>query len=330
MNIRNEDLIALYRWMVLTREFEMATVKIYGQKGLPETPHTCVGQEAVGAGSCYGLRKDDFVLPSLRGRSVVLTKGADPSVVMAGSYAKATGPSRGKITAHHMGDMSLGILAGSAVIGSQFPEAVGVALAFKLRKTDQVCLCYFGDGAANRGDFHEGLNMAAIFKLPVIFICENNCYAITTPASYSMCIQDVGMRAQGYGMPGVTIDGNDVLAVYETTQEAIARARRGEGPTLIECKTYRLRPHSERSGKEDRPPEELARWWEKCPIKRMKEKLLERKILDEAGLEKIDLECKEIVDQAVKFAEESPYPRPEEALEGVYAMGQIKGGRLCL
>jgi TPP-dependent pyruvate/acetoin dehydrogenase alpha subunit len=252
------------------------------------------------------------------------------AVVMAGAYAKATGPSRGKITAHHMGDMSLGILAGSAVIGSQFPGAVGVALAFKLRKTEQVCLCYFGDGAANRGDFHEGLNMAAIFKLPVIFICENNGYAIATPASYSMCIQDIGMRAQGYGMPGITIDGNDVLAVYETTQEAIARARTGEGPTLIECKTYRLRTHSERSGKDDRPAEELAGWWEKCPIKRTKEKLLERKILDTAGLEKIDLECKEVIDRAVKFAEESPYPRPEEALESVYAMGQIKGGRLCL
>jgi TPP-dependent pyruvate/acetoin dehydrogenase alpha subunit len=330
MNIRNEDLIALYRGMVLTREFEMTTVKIQAQKGLPENPHTCVGQEAIGVGACYGLRKDDFVLPSLRGRSVVLAKGADPAVVMAGAYAKATGPSRGKITAHHMGDMSLGILAGSAVIGSQFPTCVGAALAFKLRKTDQVCLCFFGDGAANRGDFHEGLNMAAIFKLPVIFICENNCYAITTPASYSMCIEDVGMRAQGYGMPGVSIDGNDVLAVYETTQEAVARARRGEGPTLIEGKTYRLRPHSERGGKEDRSPEELARWWEKCPIKRMKEKLLERKVLDDAGLEKIDLECKEIIDRAVKFAEESPYPRPEEALEEVYAVGKIKGGRLCL
>jgi TPP-dependent pyruvate/acetoin dehydrogenase alpha subunit len=330
MNIRNEDLIALYRGMVLTREFEMTTVKIQAQKGLPENPHTCVGQEAIGVGACYGLRKDDFVLPSLRGRSVVLAKGADPAVVMAGAYAKATGPSRGKITAHHMGDMSLGILAGSAVIGSQFPACVGAALAFKLRKTDQVCLCFFGDGAANRGDFHEGLNMAAIFKLPVIFICENNCYAITTPASYSMCIEDVGMRAQGYGMPGVSIDGNNVLAVYETTQEAVARARRGEGPTLIEGKTYRLRPHSERGGKEDRSPEELARWWEKCPIKRMKEKLLERKVLDDAGLEKIDLECKEIIDRAVKFAEESPYPRPEEALEEVYAVGKIKGGRLCL
>jgi TPP-dependent pyruvate/acetoin dehydrogenase alpha subunit len=330
MNIGKEDMIALYRGMVLTREFEMATIRTQAQKGLPENPHTCVGQEAIGVGACYGLRKEDFVLPSLRGRSVVLAKGADPAVVMAGAYAKATGPSRGKITAHHMGDMSLGILAGSAVIGSQFPTCVGVALAFKLRKTDQVCLCFFGDGAANRGDFHEGLNMAAIFKLPVIFICENNCYAITTPAAYSMCVEDVGMRAQGYGMPGVSIDGNDVLAVYETTREAVARARRGEGPTLIEGKTYRLRPHSERGGKEDRPPEEVARWWEKCPIKRMKEKLLERRVLDNAGLEKVELECKEVIDRAVKFAEESPYPRPEEALEEVYAMGKIKGGRLCL
>lgn len=316
--------------MVLTREFELRAAKIYAQKGLPETPHTCVGQEAVGVGSCYGLRKDDFVLPSLRGRSVMLAKGADPSVVMAGVYAKATGPSAGKITAHHMGDLSLGILAGSAVIGSQFPEAAGIGLAFKLRRTDQVCLCYFGDGAANRGDFHEGLNLAAMLKLPVIFICENNCYAITTPASYSMCISDVSVRAQAYGMPGVTIDGNDIIAVYETTGEAVARARRGEGPTLIECKTYRLRPHSERSRVDNRPQEELEKWWERCPIKRMKNRLLDHGILDPAGLEKIDEECREIIDRAVKFAEESPYPRPEEALENVYAIGKIKGGRLCL
>jgi pyruvate dehydrogenase E1 component alpha subunit len=330
VDIRKEDLIAMYRWMFFVREFEMATVRVYAQKGLPETPHTCVGQEAVGVGTCYGLRRDDFVLPSLRGRSVVLTKGADPSVVMAGSYAKATGPSGGKITAHHMGDLGLGILAGSAVIGSQFPTCVGVALAFKMRKTDQVCLCYFGDGASNRGDFHEGLNLAAILKVPVIFICENNCYAITTPVGYSMCVEDIGMRAHGYGIPGITVDGNDVLAVYEASQAAIARARRGEGPTLIECKTYRLRPHSERSRTEDRPAQEVQSWWERCPIKRLKQKLADQKILDEAGFAKIDEECKDIVNRAVKFAEESPYPQPETAVEGVYAMGQIKGGRLCL
>lgn len=330
MNLKDQDLIALYRWMVLTREFEMATVRIYAQTGLPETPHTCVGQEAIGVGSCYGLQRDDFIFPSLRGRSAILAKGVDPGVLMAGVYAKATGPSGGRITSHHMGDLSLGILAGSAVIGSQFPTAAGVALAFKMRKTEQVCLCYFGDGAANRGDFHEGLNLAAIFKLPVVFICENNCYAISTPTVYSMCIADIGTRAVGYGMPGITIDGNDILVVYEATQEAVARARRGGGPTLIECKTYRLRPHSERSRVDDRPEQEIASWWERCPIKRLREKLLDQKILHEAGVQKIEKECQEVIDRAVRFAEESPFPRPEEALEGVYAMGQIKGGRLCL
>jgi pyruvate dehydrogenase E1 component alpha subunit len=266
----------------------------------------------------------------LRNRAAFLVKGVDPGVLMAGVYGKATGPSKGKISSHHMGDLNLGILAGSTVIGSQFPTAAGAALAFKLKKTDQVCLCYFGDGASNRGDFHEGLNLASIFKLPVIFICENNQYAVSMPTCRSMAIQDISSRAQGYGMPGITIDGNDVLAVYESTKEAIERGRRGKGPTLVECKTYRLRVHSERRKVDPRPKEEIETWRQKCPIKRLKQKLLEEKILSEASAQKIEQECQEIIDRAVKFAEESPYPQPEEALNDVYTVGHIKGGRLCL
>jgi TPP-dependent pyruvate/acetoin dehydrogenase alpha subunit len=318
----------MYRLMVLIREFEMRVCQIYSQKGLPELPHSCIGEEAVGVGSCYGLKRDDYVLPSLRGRSVFLTKGVSPSILMAGIYGKATGPSKGKWTAHHMGDLEKGILAGSLIIGSQFPTAVGAGLAFKIKKTDQVCLCYFGDGASNRGDFHEGLNLAAILKLPVIFICENNLYAIDTPVEKAMLIKDIALRAQGYGMPGKTIDGNDVLKVYYTVQEAVERARKGGGPTLIECKTYRLRPHCERYP-EDRPKEELEYWWKRCPIKRFKAYLLKQKILDEKREDKIVEEVKGEINQAVKFAEESPFPQPEEIFEDVYAHGAIKGGRLC-
>jgi TPP-dependent pyruvate/acetoin dehydrogenase alpha subunit len=328
-DLKSADLIAMYRLMVLIREFEVRVARIYSQKGLPELPHSCVGEEAIGVGSCYGLRKDDYVLPSLRGRSVLLTKGVSPSVLMAGVYGKATGPSKGKWTAHHMGDLENGILAGSLIIGSQFPITVGAGLAFKIKKTHQVCLCYFGDGASNRGDFHEGLNLAAVLKLPVIFICENNLYAIDMPVERAMLIKDIAIRAQSYGMPGVVIDGNDVLEVYRTVQKAVGRARTGEGPTLIECKTYRLRPHCERY-QEDRPKKELEYWWGQCPIIRFKEYLFDRKILDKTKEQQIELEVKEEIDRAVKFAEESPFPQPQEIFEDVYTHGIIKEGRLCV
>jgi TPP-dependent pyruvate/acetoin dehydrogenase alpha subunit len=323
------DLISMHRLMLLTREFEMRLAKLNLQKGLPENPHLCVGEEAVGVGSCYGLRKDDFVLPTLRGRSIFLTKGVPSSTLMAAVFGKAAGPSKGKYTSHHMGDLDMGILAGSLIIGSQYPIAVGAGLAMKVKKTDQVCLCYFGDGASNRGDFHEGLNLAAILKLPVIFICNNNLFAIEMPVSRAMLIKDIALRAQSYGMPGKTIDGNDVVAVHLAVQEAIERARSGGGPSLIECKTYRLRAHCERYT-ETRSKEELSYWWERCPIKRFKEYLQKEKILDEEGLQELEKRVREEINQAVTFAEESPYPNPEEIFEDVYAQGTIKGGVLCM
>lgn len=323
------DLLALYRLIALTREFEMRVAKIATQQSIVETPHLCVGEEAIGVGACYGLRRGDFVLPTLRGRSVFLTKGISPAHLMAGVFGKATGPARGKWTSHHMGDLDKGILAGSLIIGSQFPTAVGAAMTFKLRKTDQVCLCFFGDGASNRGDFHEGLNMAAVLNLPVVFICENNGYALYTPVEQNLRIKDISLRAQGYGMPGVTIDGNDVLEVHYTVKDAIDRARSGGGPSLIECKTYRLRPHCEKF-QEIRPKEELDRCWEFCPLDRYREDLVERGVLDPETDRKMLQEIKEEIDRAVKFAEESPFPEPDEIFNDVYADGVIRGGRLCV
>jgi TPP-dependent pyruvate/acetoin dehydrogenase alpha subunit len=323
------DLLSLYQLMVLTREFEMRVAKIALQQSIVETPHLCVGQEAVGVGATYGLRKDDFVLPTLRGRSVLLTKGVPPSTLMAGVFGKATGPSRGKWTAHHMGDLDKGILVGSLIIGSQFPTAVGAGMAFKLKKTAQVCVCFFGDGAANRGDFHEGLNMAAIFKVPVVFVCENNGYALFTPVEQDMLIKDISIRAQAYGMPGETVDGNDVLAVHHAVQEAVERARSGPGPSLIECKTYRFRPHCEKFV-EIRPQEELDRIWKFCPLVHYKAYLVDRGILSEESDLKIYREINGQIDEAVKFAEDSPFPDPAEMYDGVYANGVIRGGRLCV
>ncbi len=328
-DLPKSDLLNLYRLMALTRAFEMRIIKISTQKSIVETPHLCIGEEAIGVGACYGLRKDDFVLPTLRGRSVFITKGIPTAHLMAGVFGKATGPARGKWTSHHMGDLDKGILVGSLIIGSQFPTAVGAAMTFKLKKTDQVCLCFFGDGASNRGDFHEGLNMAAILNLPVVFICENNGYALYTPVEQNMRIKDIAVRAQGYGMPGITIDGNDVVEVHKTVQEAVERARKGGGPTLIECKTYRLRPHCEKF-QEIRPKEELDRCWECCPIDRYKKELIAQGVLDAATDEKILQECEAEIDKAVKFADESPFPESAEMCDDVYADGTVRGGRLCV
>jgi pyruvate dehydrogenase E1 component alpha subunit len=329
-DLKNADLIAMYRLLVLTREFEMRVAKIYTQTGLSgELPHLCVGEEAIGVGSVYALRRDDFVCPSLRGRSVVLAKGASPSVVMAGTFGKATGQSKGKYSGHHMGDLEIGILAGSLVIGSQYPIAAGAALAFKMTGTDQVCLCFFGDGASNCGNFHESLNLAAILSLPVIFICNNNNYAIDMPVEKSMAIPDIALRAQGYGMPGKTIDGNNVLDVYHTVKEAVERARSGGGPSLIECKTYRLRPHCERY-QESRPKEELAYWQERCPVKTYRAYLKENSILDEETEHMIEKDVTEEINRAVTFAEKSPFPHEDELFEDVYANGIIREGVLCM
>lgn len=317
-NFENVKLIAMYRLMVMTRAFERKVIEIYSQKGIPELPHLCIGQEAVGVGSTYALRRDDYVLPSLRGRAVLLTKGISPSVLMAEMYGKSTGRSRGKWTSHHMGDLEMGILAGSLVIGSQFPLAVGAGLAFKIKRTDQVCACYFGDGATNRGDFHEGLNLAAILRLPVIFICENNRYAIDTPVESVMLIKKIATRAKAYGMPGITVDGNDVLKVYYAVQEMVERARRGEGPALVECNTYRLRPHCERYA-ETRPKEVLESWWKRCPIKKFGTYLKKREILNYEMERIIEAQVKEEIDSAVKFAEESPFPQSDEIYDDVYA-----------
>ncbi len=322
MSLTDDDLLTMYRWMVLTRCFEQRACDLQYQRNLPELEHASIGQEAIGVGACYGLRPDDIVLPSLRTRAAFLVRGVTPERAMAAIYGKATGTARGKETSHHMGDKALGLVAGSGVVGGSIAVAVGTALACKLLNTRRVTLCFFGDGASNRGDFHESLNLAAILKAPVVFICENNLYALSTPASYHLAIPNVADRAASYGIPGAVVDGNDVVAVHDVVQQAMARARRQDGPTLIECKTYRWRGHSERDLKQGsyyRSPEEVELWRSRCPIKRLREQLLSKGALSEASVRLIDEEITQVVDKAVAFAEQSPYPAPEEALENVYA-----------
>jgi len=327
--LKKTDLLAMYRLLILAREFEMRVAKINARKHIPENPHLCVGQEAIGVGACYNLDQTDYIMPSLRSRVAVLTKGISPKVLMAGVYGKATGPSKGKYTSHHMGDLENGILASSLLIGSQIPIAVGAAMSFKYLNKKTVCLCFFGDGASNRGDFHESMNIAAVFSLPVIFICENNLYAIDTHIEHSMLIKDISIRASGYGIPGETIDGNDVLEVHHTVKKAISRARRGKGPSLIECKTYRVRSHSERF-KEKRPKKEMEYWLKRCPIENYRDLLIKNNILSQQEKDRIEVSVKKDINDAEKFAEESPYPSANEIFEDIYSTGYIKDGRLCM
>ncbi|MEW6266768.1 MAG: thiamine pyrophosphate-dependent dehydrogenase E1 component subunit alpha [Thermodesulfobacteriota bacterium] len=317
--LKKKDYLEIYRLLFLTRFTEERMVEYHHHTPLPELPHVSIGQEAVAIGACYNLRDDDLVIPSLRTRGAFLAKGISSRKLMAGAFAKVTGAARGKNTSHHMGDRQAGIVAGTGVVGGHLPIGVGTALAAKLRKLDYVTVVFFGDGAADRGDFHESLNLAAVWKLPVIFVCENNLYSISTPASFHLPIQNIADRAAAYGMPGAVVDGNDVLAVYEASRKAYTRARKGDGPTLLECKTYRWRPHSERDPRDTRPKEEIEAWKLRCPIKRFREHILSRGIAPEDELDKIVEAVKEEVRDAFTFAQESPYPPAEEALLNVYA-----------
>jgi pyruvate dehydrogenase E1 component alpha subunit len=300
------------------RFFEEKVFDLYGQNLVPGTIHLYAGEEAVAVGVCSALRKDDFITSTHRGHGHCIAKGADLKRTMAEILGRETGYCRGKGGSMHIADFSVGMLGATAVVGAGLPIAVGAGLSAKLRNTDQVVACFFGEGASNQGTFHESLNMAAAWSLPVIFVCENNLYAMGTRQSRIMKIANIADRASGYGMPGVTIDGNDVLAVYTTTRKAVERARKGEGPTLIECKTYRHKGHSRVDPAKYRAKEEVEEWLNKDPIKRLKDEILRDHIFTEHEIRKIEREAMAKVEEAVKFAVESPYPAPEEALEDVY------------
>jgi pyruvate dehydrogenase E1 component alpha subunit len=238
---------------------------------------------------------------------------------MAEILGKKTGYCEGKGGSMHIADFSIGMLGATAVVGAGLPIAVGAGLSARLRKTGQVVACFFGEGASNQGTFHESINMASAWKLPVIFVCENNLYAMGTRQSRIMNIENIADRAVSYGIPGVSVDGNDVLAVYEAACVAVERARRGEGPTLIECKTYRQKGHSRVDPAKYRPREEVEGWLQRDPIKRLRHKLIQTVISTEAELQEIEKEVSSEIEDAVKFAVESTFPAPEEALEDVYA-----------
>jgi len=317
--IEKGKLIDMYRTIVQIRRFEERAIREQKAGNIFRHIHTCIGEEAIAVGACANLRADDYVTGTHRGHRYMIAKGGQTDRLMAELYGKKTGYCKGKGGSMHIAGADIGMLGNNGIVGAGITIATGAALSAKMRGTDQVAVCFFGDGAANTGRFHEGINLGALWKLPAIYICENNLYAISMPQSRSMNITNIADRAAAYGIPGVVVDGNDVIAVYEAVGEAVARARRGESPTLIECKTYRLGGHFEGDPCVYRSKEEVKEWWEKDPVRRCEEQLIKMGVLTEKEAGEIDRGVLEEMDKAAKFAEESPFPDPEEALEDVYA-----------
>jgi len=317
--IEKEKLIDMYRVMLRIRTFEERVCKEFAAGHIGGFVHLYTGEEAVATGACANLRIDDYITSTHRGHGHLIAKGGKTDRMMAELYGKKTGYNKGKGGSMHIADLDVGILGASGIVAAAIPIAGGAALSAKMRGTDQVTVCFFGDGACNTTRFHEGVNLASIWKLPIVYVIENNMYAETTPISYAANIPNIADRAAAYGIPGKTVDGNDVLAVYEAAGEAVARARKGEGPTLVECKTCRHHGHYEGDTDTYRTKEEVDECKKRDPIPRFRKKLVEMGVLTEKEADKIEQEINEEIEEAVKFAEESPLPAPEETLEDVYA-----------
>jgi pyruvate dehydrogenase E1 component alpha subunit len=314
-----KTLLELYRKMVTIRQFETKAGKCYSAKDIHGFIHLSIGQEASSVGVCAALRTDDYVSTTHRGHGHIIAKGADLNRMAAELFGRSDGYCHGKGGSMHIADFSLGILGANGVVAGGLPIMVGAGLSIKLRKTDQVAVVIFGDGAANRGTVHEAMNMAAIWKLPVLFVVENNQWSSTTPQSLTCPLEDLYKRAAGYDMPGIKTDGNDVLAVRHATVEALSRARAGEGPSFIENKTYRIKGHFEGDPQKYRTQEDVKVWQgENDPIKRFEQVLLAKKHLTPDLVELIDQEVKDAIDNAFAFARNSPFPKPEDALTDLY------------
>jgi len=314
-----EQLLDIFYWVKLIRAFDLRLSILVKQGKVRSGVYTGIGQEAIIVGTCFALRKEDFICPLHRDLGSFLMKGVEPRAMMSQMFGKATGLSKGRDSALHSGVNELGIFGNTSMLGANLPVAAGLGLTFKMEKTDNVVVAYFGEGASNTGDFHEALNFAGVQRLPIVFVCENNLYAYSVPVEKSMAIDDVADRAASYGFDGVSINGNDVLAVYQSTQGALARARNGEGPTLIECKTYRWHGHSEHDKAFYRTDEELAMWKSRDPIPTFTTYLQARNVLGADKLKEIENRVTSTIDDAVEFAMNAPDPKPEDAVADLYA-----------
>ncbi len=314
------EVAGLYRTMQTIRRCEEALAKAHQRGLIHGACHTYVGQEAIASGVCAHLRADDTVFSTHRGHGHALAKGVDPRELAAELFGRSTGCSRGRGGSMHLFAPEVGLMGTTGIVGPCILQAAGAGYSAKLLGDDRVAVAFFGDGAVNNGAFHEGLNLASIWKLPVLFVCENNGFATEVPFDYSSGNPGVAGRAASYGLPGVEVDGNDVFAVSDAALEAIERARSGGGATLIECKTYRTRPHAEGMGDYTyRTREDVELWKLRCPIQRLRGLAIEESLLDAADLDAIDAEIEARIAEALRFAEDSPYPEPGSATDHIYA-----------
>jgi len=309
------------RVMVLIRRFEEKIIEVYSLQDMKSPVHLCIGQEAIAAGVCAHLEREDYIFTTHRSHGHCLAKGVDPKELYAEFYGRITGCCRGKGGSMHPAAPALGIPGTTAIVGGNIPLAAGAALASQMRGDSKVSVAFFGDGATDQGAFHESLNFAALKQLPVLFVCENNYYATNSPLSARQPHPDIYLRAAGYGIPGVSLDGNDVLAVYQAAQEAVHRGRRGDGPTLLECKTYRWKGHVGPDcdwEKGCRPREELTGWMNRCPIESLRKKLIAWGVADQEWYHQLLEEVDARLDQAIQFARDSAFPAPAELYQHVY------------
>lgn len=320
-SLSREQLVEMYRRVLRIRLFDEAAKELRFKGQIPGSLHTTIGQEAEVVGACMALRSDDYMVGNHRSHGHPIGKGADMKGLMAELFGKSTGVCRGKGGSMHLADFSVGSLGETSIVGSGIPVAAGAALGAKLQGSDRICLCFFGDGASNQGTFHEGLNLAAIWQLGVVYLCENNHYAVTTAVGRSVRVANIADRASAYGIPGIVVDGQDVLAVYEVVTAAVQRARAGMGPSLIEAKTYRYDHHAavNKRGSDYRSEEELARWKERDPVILFRAELIRRGTLSDEQAGVIVAEIQAEVAAAVEFGHSSPYPEPREAYEQVFA-----------
>jgi len=319
MDLDQKTLLKLYRTMTTIRHFEERGIPETGQRRMSASVHSSAGQEAVPTGVCAHLNVDDYIASTHRGHGHCIAKGVDPKLMMAELFGRVTGPNKGKGGSMHIADMSKGMLGTNGVVAASVPLAVGAALTSKLRKLGRVAVAFFGDGGANQGVLHECMNLASVWKLPVVFCCENNGYAESTPVEYSLSVPNVADRASAYDMPGFHVDGMDVFAVYEAAGQAVGRARAGEGPSLLECRTYRFYGHTVFDNPLTyRTKDEEELWRSRDPLKLFRERVVPEGIITAEELDRLDREAEELMEEAIRFADSSPLPQPHELYEDVY------------
>jgi pyruvate dehydrogenase E1 component alpha subunit len=318
MDIDKDQLLWAYERMRLIREFEERLHADFAAGNIPGFVHLYAGEEAVATGLCAHLRDDDFITSTHRGHGHCIAKGVDIRSMMAEIYGKSTGACKGKGGSMHIADVDKGMLGANGIVGGGPPLACGAGLTAKIKGTDQVTVCFFGDGASNQGTTFEGLNLAGIWKLPVIFVCENNGYAETTSPKYSVSGQDIAARARGFGMPSVAVDGLDFFAIHEAAREAVARARRDEGPTFIEAQTYRYYGHFEGDTIKYRDRQEEQHYRSLDCLQRFRKTVIEQELLSQAELDAIDERARATIDDALRFAQESQPPTLSDLLTDVY------------